>query len=674
MNRSLLTMFVVLLAGAAPASGQIPGLREAAGGLLGRAPSLASFLEEDPAITTSLADALTEVPYLDGWAPADVTSLGIVRRRSDGSFVLHPGAYRSEVQSYCLHAGTHGPGSGDGYLYAPLAGSKAAVVEAILRSSATHPDVPQRDIQVLLWSIIAQTKWRDMGPELQRTARRLLDDAQLDELQDHGLDLLPDAVRQEAMRRLPPLAREVFLAEARLRSALASGAATYGELEQIAVLAGSPPAGEGDRPVPDGRWSYHPEGYFIRYDPHGYSHTTVEISVPGPIAIERDAAGRITTIEEWRGRRLAVGYAGPGSMPSEIRLLTPADTAGRAVPLSAAAPSGAAAADVLGELARLRAALAPSAAPADQLLALAWQAEYCRAEGGCGGAAGNGAPGGAERTLADGSPVYDPASGVATPGQTGRQRLAQSPRCQRDQEALCVATQAALARVGAAIRATASQAAFDAFKQDMATLTEQIAKAACENVAELLEIQSQAAGLSFDPSVSNTPNNLRLVRIENQLKAIAARECGGDEPGDCGPGMRPKTPEDDAALDQVVDGLQKALDQAKETAEALEGQGGDTAQRYMAARERWSTLTRYLGYWTMMRDAATRAGCLPSGIAPLLQRIMENQRSGTESPSECLMLCNLTADWYKQLIPAPSAQHAEAAAREFMLLCARNCW
>lgn len=666
-----MTTVLATVTAVAPATAQIPGLGDAAR-VLDRVPSLSSFLEGEPPITTSLDDALTEVPYMDGWSPADAISLGIVPRRPDGTFVLHPGAYRSEVQSYCLHAGTYGPGGGDGYLYAPLAGSKADVVEAILRSSARHPEVPQREIQVLIWAIIAQTKWRDMGSPLQRTARTLLSEDELEELEDSGLDLLPDSVRREAMRRLPPVVQEAFLAEARLRSAFASGVSSYGELEDIAVLAGSAPRSQGDRPVPGGRWSYHPAGYFIRYDPHGYSRTTVELSVPGPVSIERDAGGRIATIEEWHGERLTVAYA--GSTPTQFRLVTPADTAGREIPAAGGAAAGPGGTATTAELARLRAALGGADPEAEQLLMLAWQAEHCRAEGGCGGAEGAPTPGGGERIADEASPVYDPSTGVATPGTRARQRLAQSPRCERDQEALCAATSAALARVAAAISATASQPMYDAFKQDLANLTEQIAKAACENLAELLEIQNQAAGLSFDPSVSNLQNNLRLVRIENQLKAIAARECGGDEPDDCGPGMRPKTAEDDAALDQVVDGLQKAVDEAKETAEALEGQGGDTTQRYLAARERWSTLARYLGYWQMMKSAAERAGCLPSGIAPLLQKILENQRSGTESPSECLMLCNLTADWYKQLIPAPSPQHAEAAAREFMLLCARNCW
>jgi len=59
-----------------------------------------------------------------------------------------------------------------------------------------------------------------------------------------------------------------------------SGSATYADLERIAVLGGSAPRGEGSQGVPSGRWSLHPDGYYIRYIPSSYSSTRVEIWVP----------------------------------------------------------------------------------------------------------------------------------------------------------------------------------------------------------------------------------------------------------------------------------------------------------------------------------------------------------------------------------------------------------
>jgi hypothetical protein len=42
--------------------------------------------------------------------------------------------------------------------------------------------------------------------------------------------------------------------------------------------------------VPRGRWSSHPDGYFIRFFPSGYNKTKVQVYVPEPRAIARDAA------------------------------------------------------------------------------------------------------------------------------------------------------------------------------------------------------------------------------------------------------------------------------------------------------------------------------------------------------------------------------------------------
>ena len=62
------------------------------------------------------------------------------------------------AQSYCLHAGTHGPSKGEGYVLAPLLGPKQVAVAAILMKSGWHPEIAQHDILVLIWGILARSK------------------------------------------------------------------------------------------------------------------------------------------------------------------------------------------------------------------------------------------------------------------------------------------------------------------------------------------------------------------------------------------------------------------------------------------------------------------------------------------------------------------------------------
>jgi hypothetical protein len=243
--------------------------------------SPSALLEGEPPITTSIDDAKFADESYDGFTPREtfraITSL---QRTPNGGFVLQPGAFAWQAQSYCLKAGTHGPGGGDGYLYAPPIGPAEEAVIAIVRNSVKHPDIAQSDIQQLLWAIIARAKFEDLSNELKVTAAQLLTTEQLAQLNRGALDLLPGPILDEAVAGMPPAVRAVFEAEAELRQMLTSGTSTFEEMERVAVLGGNAPLGEGSRNVPSGRWSLHPDGYYVRYLPSGYSSTRVEIWVP----------------------------------------------------------------------------------------------------------------------------------------------------------------------------------------------------------------------------------------------------------------------------------------------------------------------------------------------------------------------------------------------------------
>ncbi|HEV2733620.1 MAG TPA: hypothetical protein VGV85_02240, partial [Longimicrobiaceae bacterium] len=203
-----------------------------------------------------------------------------LQRTPNGGFVLQPGYYEMRTQSYCIHAGTHGPGGGNGYLFAAPEGPAEEAVVTILRNSVQHPDIEQRKIQTLLWAIIARAKFEDLSAEHKATAARLLTPRQLAGLNRSALDLIPGPALDRAMASMPPLVRQVVEAEARLRQMLINPATSFAELERVAVLTGAVGMGPGSRAVPSGRWSRHPDGYYVRYLPEGYSSTVVQVWVP----------------------------------------------------------------------------------------------------------------------------------------------------------------------------------------------------------------------------------------------------------------------------------------------------------------------------------------------------------------------------------------------------------
>ena len=104
----------------------------------------------------------------------------------------------------------------------------------IVRNSVNRPEIPQQKIQQLLWAIIARAKFEDLQGDIKAVASQLLTPRQLAGLNRNALD----------------------------------------------VLSGNAPLGPGSREVPSGRWSVHPDGYYVRYLPSGYSSTRVEIYVP----------------------------------------------------------------------------------------------------------------------------------------------------------------------------------------------------------------------------------------------------------------------------------------------------------------------------------------------------------------------------------------------------------
>jgi len=265
------------LLGASSASAQLGGLgnlvRDAAGDV-----GVGRFLQGEAPISTALADAVWGNAALDGTTPRlAATPLASLPRTDNGGFRLRPGYFTFTAQSYCLHAGTHGPGGGDGYLYAPLKGSQEMAVRDILRNSVAHPAIAQTDVQQLIWAILARAKFEDLGSNLKLVAAQLLSRSQLARLNRSALDLVPSGMMSRLIGDVPGPLRTAFRAESALREGLTTGGASYAELENIAVLTGAVPMGEGSRAIPSGRWSDHPDGFRIRYIPSGYSETVVNI-------------------------------------------------------------------------------------------------------------------------------------------------------------------------------------------------------------------------------------------------------------------------------------------------------------------------------------------------------------------------------------------------------------
>ena len=282
--KSLLPLALVLSGGAmiaTAAQAQFGGLGGVVKALPVKAPALPNVLNGPAPVSTNIKDAVYGDPAKDGFTPpGKPLALTSLPRSAQGGFVLAPGYYTMLAQSYCLHAGTHGPGGGDGYLFAPVKGSAKDAVMSILRNSVAHPEIDQHDIQLLLWAIVARAKFEDLDMRLKGVAAKLLSAKQLAGLNRNALGVLTSPQLASITGGLPGPVRTVIEAESRMRNLLATPGSSYAEIERVAVLGGMAPRGEGSIDVPATRWSLHPDGYWVRYKPNSYTNTWVEIWVP----------------------------------------------------------------------------------------------------------------------------------------------------------------------------------------------------------------------------------------------------------------------------------------------------------------------------------------------------------------------------------------------------------
>jgi len=222
---------------------------------------------------------------------------------SEGELRLPSGSYEFELQSFCLEAGKHSPGTGSVYALAPLSGPLSGPVARLFRNAAANPWVSQERVQSLLWSIMSRTGYHGWSSDLRQIAEQLLAERDLIILGKNYWRLVPEALRQLALRpvrglleRLPfwgELERET----ARWRQLISTAHATYQELEQAFIRPGPPP-GEPERRFSAGDWSLVPGGSFVRLFSLSYRKIRMQVYIPHPTpaALERDRLGRVTRL------------------------------------------------------------------------------------------------------------------------------------------------------------------------------------------------------------------------------------------------------------------------------------------------------------------------------------------------------------------------------------------
>ena len=189
----------------------------------------------------------------------------------DGDIILSEGFYEADFKSYCLQPGTPDPSSMDAYLQAPLGGYRKDIVETILRNSLSRPDLEQRNIQLLLWSVVSGSDYNKLSSSVKSTARQLLTSKQVFALQGGMMGVVKTIATAFPDNGISP----VFT---NMRNLFELGASSYEAYEQIAVLRQPSKIHRAD--YQRDQWYQQEGGYYARYFPSGYQRIKIQVYLP----------------------------------------------------------------------------------------------------------------------------------------------------------------------------------------------------------------------------------------------------------------------------------------------------------------------------------------------------------------------------------------------------------
>lgn len=216
-----------------------------------------------PAATTSAIDTL-----LIEEQPKPLTDL---QQTEEGQIVLQEGYYEATYKSYCLQPGTPDPSDRDAYLQSPLQTNRKEIVETVLRGSLQKPELEQKNIQLLLWSVVSGSDYNRLSWPVQLTAQQLLTRKQIFQLKGGVVGVMKTVAQQLPDARITG-------AQISMKRLFETGASSYETFERVAVLREkSIVHNEAYR---KDQWNKQAGGYYLRYFPSGYQQVKIQVYVP----------------------------------------------------------------------------------------------------------------------------------------------------------------------------------------------------------------------------------------------------------------------------------------------------------------------------------------------------------------------------------------------------------
>ncbi|HUR12269.1 MAG TPA: hypothetical protein VM012_12915, partial [Flavitalea sp.] len=210
----------------------------------------------EPSAQPSIAPGLQPQPLTD------------LPQSESGGFVLKPGFYETEFKTYCLQPGTPDPRQGDEYLPMPITGYRKDIVQSILLNSRNRHDIEQKNIQLLLWSVVSGSNFNSLTYQVQDDAAKLLTPKQIFELKGGVVGAI----------KTFSTATGILNANNDIKRLFESGIHSYEAYERIAVLREQSQLMK--KEVKREQWYKQSENYYVRYFPESYQKVKIQVYVP----------------------------------------------------------------------------------------------------------------------------------------------------------------------------------------------------------------------------------------------------------------------------------------------------------------------------------------------------------------------------------------------------------
>lgn len=195
-----------------------------------------------------------------------------------GGFVLKPGLYETEFKTYCLQPGTPDPHNGDAYVQGPISGYRKDIIESVLINSRDQKDMEQRNIQLLLWSIVSGSNFNSLSYSVQNDAAKLLTPKQIFQLKGGVVGIIKEASYTTGILNSNSAIKQLF----------ETGISSYEAYERIAVRHEQSQIVK--RGVKYNQWYLQKENYYVRFIPESYKKVKIQVYVPDGLL---DADGKL---------------------------------------------------------------------------------------------------------------------------------------------------------------------------------------------------------------------------------------------------------------------------------------------------------------------------------------------------------------------------------------------